>query len=277
MKLGKFELTVVRDGTFWLDGGAMFGVVPKILWNKLCPSDEVNRIKLALNCLLVRTPETTILIDTGIGTGLKERLREIYRVKKDKGLIEELATIGVVPEDVDFVINTHLHFDHCGGNTILKEGKAVPAFPRARYVIQEEEWYDATHPNERTKASYLADNFVPLESSGQLMRVDGKHEVTSGVSVFVTNGHTRGHQSVMIESEGKTALYLGDFIPTTSHIKLPYVMGYDLYPLALIDTKKGLLHRAVEEHWLLVFEHDPKISWAYLLEDNGQQVLKPVA
>lgn len=274
--LGKFKLLIVSDGKFWLDGGAMFGVVPKILWNKLNPADEMNRIELGLNCLLIQTPENNILVDTGIGEKIDEKFREMFRVERDSNLIESLNKIGLKPEDIDFVINTHLHFDHCGGNTIEKNDKPAPTFPKAKYIIQKQEWHDATHPNERTKASYLKENFVPLEEAGQLILVEGDHEILPGVKVINTNGHTRGHQSVLIESKGKKAIYFGDLIPTTSHIKIPYIMGYDLYPLDIIEKKKEILNRAIKENWLLIFEHDPKIVFAYLVEENGKQTLKPI-
>jgi glyoxylase-like metal-dependent hydrolase (beta-lactamase superfamily II) len=276
VKLGQFELSIVSDGKFWLDGGTMFGVVPKVMWDKLNPADDLNRIELGLNCLLIQTPDNKILVDTGIGEKLKERFKDIYRVERDFSLIEVLHRRGIEPEDIDKVISTHLHFDHCGGNTVKKGGKSVPTFPNAQYIIQRQEWYDATHPNERTKASYLKENFVPLEENAQLLLVDGEQEVSKGVKVIVTNGHTQGHQSVLIESDGIKAIYFGDLIPTTSHIKIPYVMGYDLYPLDIIKKKKDILQTALNEHWLLIFEHDPKTTFAYLIEKDGKQILEPI-
>ena len=276
MNFGKFKFSKVSDGKFWLDGGAMFGVVPKPLWNKLNPADKLNRIELGLNCLLIQTPQKNILIDTGVGQKLNEKFKEIYRVEKNTNLIDSLQKIGLKPENIDFVIDTHLHFDHCGGNTIKKDGKFVPTFPKAKYVIQKQEWLDATNPNERTKASYLKENFIPIEEAGQLILVDGDTEILPGIRVIVTNGHTQGHQSVLIESEGKHAIYLGDLIPTTSHVKIPYIMGYDLYPLDIIEKKKEILNRAIKENWLLIFEHDPKIMFAYLVEENGKPTLKPI-
>jgi len=308
MQFGKFKFSILYDGTFWLDGGAMFGVVPKILWNKLNPADELNRIKLSLNCLLVQTPNNNILIDTGLGEKVDEKFKEMYRLERNTTLIESLKKIGLKPEDIDFVINTHLHFDHCGGNTISPsplplpqasrlalrpetqyrgktqcrerasgkgERKFVPTFPKAKYVIQKKEWLEATNPNERTKASYLKENFMPIKEADQLMLVDGDHEIMPGIKAINTSGHTQGHQSVLIESEGKTAIYFGDLIPTASHIKIPYIMGYDLYPLDSIEKKKEILNRALKENWLLIFEHDPKVIFAYLIEENGRPILKP--
>lgn len=289
MQFGKFEFSIVSDGTFWLDGGAMFGIVPKVLWNKTNPADELNRIELKLNCLLIQTPEKNVLIDTGVGEKLDDRFREIYRVERNFGLITSLEKNGLKPEDIDFVINTHLHFDHCGGNTIAsppfppqqvgrdkERGRFIPTFPNAKYIIQKQEWHDATQSNERTKASYLKENFIPIEDAGQLVLVDGEYEVSLGIKVIATNGHTQGHQSVLIESEGKKAIYLGDLIPTTSHVKIPYIMGYDLYPLDVMEKKEEVLRQTIEEKWLLIFEHDPKIPFAYLIEENGKQILKPI-
>jgi glyoxylase-like metal-dependent hydrolase (beta-lactamase superfamily II) len=271
-----FKLSIVSGGTFWLDGGAMFGIVPKVLWNRLNPADEFNRIELSLNCLLIKTPTENILVDTGVGENLSDKFKELYRVERDFGLIKALEKIDVKPGDINFVINTHLHFDHCGGNTIKRAEKFLPTFPRAKYIIQKQEWLDATNPNERTKASYLKENFIPIEEAGQLLLVDDEHEVTTGIRVMVTNGHTRGHQSVVIESDGKKAFYCGDLIPTTSHIKIPYIMGYDLFPLEIMERKKEIIKKALQEHWLLIFEHDPKIPFAHLIEKNGKQVLEPI-
>ncbi|MGB3339951.1 MAG: MBL fold metallo-hydrolase [bacterium] len=276
VKLGKFELTIISDGKFWLDGGAMFGVVPKVIWNRINPADDFNRIELGLNCLLIKTPDNLILIDTGIGEKLKDRFRDIYRVEREYGLVQALHEHGIEPEDIDKVINTHLHFDHCGGNTFKQNNTATPTFPNARYIIQKQEWYDATHPNERTKASYLKENFLPLQEKNQLFLVDGDQEIIEGVKVAVTNGHTKGHQSVVIESQEKKAIYFGDFIPTASHLKLPYIMSYDLYPLELIERKKDILQIALREHWLLIFEHDPEVMFAYVIEENGKTVLQPL-
>jgi len=276
MKLGKFEISIISDGLFWLDGGAMFGVVPKVLWNKLTPADELNRIKLALNCLLIKTPDKKIIVDTGIGDKLKDRFKEMYRIEREQGLLGALKNFGIRPEEIDFVINTHLHFDHCGGNTYKKDGDIVPTFPAAVYIIQKQEWDDALHPNERTRASYLSENFLPIEKTGQLKLVEGDYEVVPGIKAISTSGHTKGHQSVFIESEDKKAIYFGDLIPTASHIKIPYVMGYDLFPLEVIENKKRLLQKAEQEGWLLIFEHDPKKTFGYLEQKDGRPVFKPL-
>ncbi|MCK4251737.1 MBL fold metallo-hydrolase [candidate division WOR-3 bacterium] len=276
VKLGQFELSIISDGRFWLDGGTMFGVVPKVMWNKLIPVDELNRVELSLNCLLIETPEGNVLIDTGIGDKLKDRFKEIYKMDRDITFVESLNRMGFKPENIDFVINTHLHFDHCGGNTIKKDGKLIPTFPNAKYIVQKQEWSDATDSNERTKASYLKENFMPVKESGQLMLVDGNYEVLPGIKMIMTNGHTKGHQSVLIESKGEKAIYLGDLIPTASHIKIPYIAAYDLFPLAVVEKKKEILEQAIKEKWLLIFEHDPDVVFAYVIEESGKAVLQPL-
>jgi len=245
-----------------------------VLWNKLNPADALNRIKLGLNCLLIQTPGKKVLVDTGVGKKLDVKFKEIYKVERDTSLIESLGKLGVQPEDIDFVINTHLHFDHCGGNTIEQDGHYIPTFPHAQYVIQRQEWHDATNTNERTKASYVRENFLPVEASGQLLLVDGDNELLPGISVVVTNGHTRGHQSVIIESMDNKAIYFGDLIPTSSHVKIPYIMGYDLFPINVVEKKREILSRATKERWLLIFEHDPENPFGYLIEMEGKQVLK---
>jgi len=270
MRLGGFDISLLSDGTFWLDGGAMFGVVPKAIWDKLNPADEENRIELGLNCLLIQTYDKNILIDTGLGDKFDEKFKERFKVNKAKELNISLKEVGLTPEDIDMVINTHLHFDHAGGNTRLEMGNPTPSFPRAKYVIQRGEWEDAINPNERTRASYLKDNLIPIQETGLLELIDGDTELLPGVRTIVTGGHTPNHQIVLLESEGKKALYLGDLVPTTSHIKTPYVMGYDLYPLDTMREKKEVLSRALDEHWLLIFEHDPKIGMGYLSQEGDK-------
>jgi len=268
MKLGRFDLCLVTDGRFRLDGGAMFGVVPKVLWEKCCPADERNRIQLGLNCLLVRAHGKNILVDTGLGGKEDAKTHEIFAVDRTPPLQESLQAQGLAAEDVHLVINTHLHFDHAGGNTFRdEEGRAVSTFPRAKYFVQRGEYEDAVRANERTRASYRRENFAPIAHVNQWEFLDGDTELLPGVSVIVTNGHTRCHQAVKIESEGQVALYLGDLIPTISHLPLPYVMGYDLYPLQTLEAKRWVLDRAFEEHWLLIFEHDPKVQMGYVKKD----------
>jgi len=277
MKLGKFEIYSLSDGFFRLDGGAMFGIIPRPLWEKENPPDEKNRILLGLRPLLIKTDKENILIDTGIGDKEDTKFRFIYGINKRLTLLGSLSSLGLQPEDIDIVINTHLHFDHAGGNTGKSSGgKLSPTFPRARYVVQKGELEDALHPNERTRASYLPWNFEPLMETRQLKTIEGEVDVAPGVRAMVTGGHTRCHQLVRIESEGEVAIFLGDFIPTLSHLKSPFIMGYDLYPLETLENKKRFLPQACRQEWLLVFEHDPLVPWGYLTENEGEFLLRPV-
>ncbi len=272
--LGDFKLYLLSDGIFGLDGGAMFGVVPKVLWQKSIAPDNSNRIKLGLNCLLVVTPKYKLLVDTGIGEKLDPKFKGIYAVSKSTDLLKSLKTLGIAPDEIDVVINTHLHFDHVGGNTRESTGELACTFPKAKYVIQRGEWEDAINPNDRTKGSYLEENFLPVEKSGQLELIDGPCEIVKGVSTYVTGGHTPHHQSVFVESDDRVAFYLGDLIPTSHHLRIPWVMGYDLYPLDTIRMKKKLLDRALNEKWLLIFEHDPEVGMCYLGRDGDKLIAR---
>lgn len=277
MKLAKFKIYPIYDGFFALDGGAMFGVVPKVFWEKTNPSDERNRISLALRTVLVETEKEKVLIDTGIGDKFSPKFKEIYRVDKTYNIDESLNSVGVKPEEIDIVINTHLHFDHCGGNTrIDKSGQVAPRFTKAKYFIQKDEWDYALKPDTRSKASYIEDNYVPLEKYGNLNIINGDFVITQGIEVIKTAGHTPGHQIVKIKSNGKTAVYWGDLIPTTTHLNVPYVMGYDLFPLTTMEWKEKLLHNATDEKWLMMFEHDPKHSFGYLKLEQNKWVCVPV-
>ncbi len=278
MRFGNLELISLSDGIMRLDGGAMFGVVPRVFWEKTNPADELNRIVIGVNPLLIKAEGCNILVDTGNGDKFSEKLLKIYGIEREPTLLKSLSDAGLRPEDIDIVINTHLHFDHCGGNTVVNcNGRHESAFPRAGYIVQKSEWEDATNLNELTRASYLPENFIPLMEAGLVELVDGDKEVYPGVTVVHTPGHNRGHQSVMIESEGKTAFYLGDMIPTAAHIPLPYVMGYDFYPLELLEVKRKVLREALESRWLLIFEHDPKVRMGYLREGNGKVTLEEVS
>ncbi len=262
VKIGQFEAFPLSDGRFRLDGGAMFGVVPKRLWNRHDPADEENRIALNLGVLLIRTPGgRNVLVDAGLSSKFDRHRKflDVYAVERPRTLREELASLGILPRDIRLVVNTHLHFDHAGGDTELGEdGLPVPAFPAARYLIQKEEWEDATHPHERNKASYMDENYSVLEDRGLLDLVSGEYEIEPGLSVIRSGGHTRGHQVLKISSEGETAVFLGDLIPTGSHLPLPYIMGYDLFPLGTLEAKRALLKQALAEDWTLIFQHDVK-------------------
>src|SRR3990172_886200 len=278
MRFGDIELFSLSDGIMRLDGGAMFGVVPRVFWEKTNPADELNRIAIGVNPLLLKADGVNILVDTGNGDKFSEKLLKIYGIEREPTLLKSLSDADLRPEDIEIVINTHLHFDHCGGNTLVDaSGKLMPTFPNARYIVQKMEWEDATRPNELTKASYLPENFIPLMQAGRIELVDGDMEVYPGVTVVHTPGHNRGHQSVKIESDGKTAFYLGDMIPTAAHVPLPYIMGYDLYPLELLEVKRRILREALEGRWLMIFEHDPKVRMGYLREGNGKLTVEEVS
>jgi glyoxylase-like metal-dependent hydrolase (beta-lactamase superfamily II) len=257
-RVGDIRIRVLSDGLFRLDGGAMFGVVPRVLWEKRTPPDPSNRILMGLNPLLIETAGEKILVDTGVGDKFDGKFREMFAIQHRPSLRESLREAGVSPDEITMVVNTHLHFDHAGGNTRRDgSGRLVPAFPSAVYVVQEGEWQDALRPNERNRRSYLEDDFVPLEREGVLRRVRGEVELAEGVRVLPTPGHTRHHQCVLIASGGETAFYAGDLVPMSLHVPYPYIMGYDLFPVETLRQKKEILPRAHREGWLLVFEHDP--------------------
>jgi glyoxylase-like metal-dependent hydrolase (beta-lactamase superfamily II) len=268
MKLGSFDIEVISDGTFALDGGAMFSVVPRVLWERFFRPDDLNRIRLGLNALLVRTGRENILVDTGIGHKWDPRSRDRYSITHETDILSELRARGLGPEDIDIVINTHLHFDHAGTNTIERDGEIVPTFPRARYVVQRGELEHARSPHERDRASYRPDDFEPVARAGQIEQVDGDSEVVPGVRVLKLSGHNRDLQCVRIDSEGETAFVFADLLPTTAHIAPAWVMSYDLYPVETLEQKKRLIPQAVRERWVCVFEHDPHIPLARLIEQN---------
>jgi glyoxylase-like metal-dependent hydrolase (beta-lactamase superfamily II) len=271
--LGDIHVHVLSDGGFALDGGAMFGVVPRVVWERTDPPDEKNRVRLALNVALIESGGKRVLVDTGVGDKWGEREREIYRIDRSSSLLAGLASLGVRPEDIDIVINTHLHFDHAGGNTRAIEGRVVPTFPRARYVVQLGEWEDATRPHERSRASYLDENYVPLAEARQLHTVQGEVEVAPGVRVVPVGGHTAYHQMVVVESEGQTLAIPTDLVPTASHLPLPFIMGYDLFPVGTLEAKRRILGRAFEERWRLLFYHDPRVQVATIRKQRERYVL----
>lgn len=277
VRLGRLELFLLSDGTYHADGGGPFGLVPRALWSPLYPPDEDNRIPMALNCLLVRGPGYTLLVDTGLGDKLGERQRQNFGLERQRGLLQELADLGLAPEEVDVVINTHLHADHCGGNTRLQGGKPVPAFPRARYLLQRRELADASFPDERTRATYFAENFEPLAEAGQVELLSGDTQVTAEVRTLLTRGHTRAHQSVVLQSEGHTAVFLADVAFLTVHLeRLAWVSAYDLEPQETMETKRSLRERLLEWEALLFFEHEVRTPAGRLRRAGERWQVEPV-
>lgn len=266
MKFGKIDLHIVSDGIYWEDGGGLFGLVPKTLWAKVAEPDEQNRLAFDMRSLVIVTAEKCILVDTGYGDKLSEKQRGFIKLKGERRLLTDLERLGIGPSDVNLVINTHLHGDHCGGNTRYNQtGELVATFPQATYCVQRLELADASFPNERTRATYLQDNFAPLEDAGQLRSLWGDTRLTDEVRVVVTPGHTRAHQCVVIESEGKQALFLGDMASWPIHMeRLSWVPAYDVEPLVSIETKRRLACWAIENHVLLIFEHHTEIQAGYL-------------
>jgi glyoxylase-like metal-dependent hydrolase (beta-lactamase superfamily II) len=261
VKFGKFEIFSIVENSFKIDGGAMFGVVPKIIWERLVPSDEFNRVKLDLNLLLVKTDKENILIDAGIGDALSEKQKKIYGIEKPSNIEKSLSELNLIPEQIDLVILTHLHADHAGGVVKLDEsGKKACRFPNARHVVQIREWDDAMSPDERTSATYLTENLKLLEESNLLELVDGEDEVAEGIKITPTGGHTPGHQVVLIEDGENKILWSGDIIPTASHLKIPYVASVDLFPLETMAQKRKFLDICINDGWLLAFDHDVNIK-----------------
>lgn len=277
VQLGEFQLDIVSDGTFYLDGGAMFGVVPRVVWERVMPPDDKHRIRLGTNTLLVRTPHETILIDTGIGEKWSPKHLEMYGIHHETTVPKSLAALGLSVDDITLVIDTHLHFDHAGGNTFVDaDGMLKPTFPKARYVVQRQEYLHACSPHERDRASYMPENWEPLVATGQLEFSDGEQEISPGITVIPIRGHNDFTQCVRIESAGKIAFYWADTIPTTAHIPFAWVMGYDLYPVELLEHKKRLIPQAAREGWLNVFEHDQDTPMAYIVEEKGKYRAKAI-
>ena len=277
MKLGRFEIHSVSDGFFRLDGGAMFGVVPRAIWEKTNPPDDKNRILLGINPLLIITEKRKILVDTGIGNKDDAKFCSLYAVDRKPTMEESLAKLNLSVNDINIVVSTHLHWDHAGGNTTQgTDGKTRPAFPNAKYIIQRGEWEEATTPNERTRGSYHQEDFLPLKQAGQLELIAGDTPVEDGIDIITIPGHNRHFQTVLISSNNQKAIFLGDLIPTASHLLYPYIMGYDLFPLETLKAKKELLQRAAEEDWLLIFEHDPKIKMGHIEMQSDKPVLKEI-
>jgi glyoxylase-like metal-dependent hydrolase (beta-lactamase superfamily II) len=276
LHFGDIEVRYLDGGRFGLDGGAMFGVVPKVLWEKKSPPDEKNRIRMRANSLLVRAHGKNILIETGNGTKLDPKQRAIYGVQDGDPLMDSLARTGVNPDQIDLVVNTHLHFDHAGGNTRVANNRVLPAFRHARYVVQRGELEHAMNPSERDRASYFPDNFAPISGEGLWDLVEGDTAILPGISVARIPGHNADLQAVIISSGGKTLAFVADLLPTRHHIPLPWIMAYDLYPLQTLETKRQWIPRLLNEGWVVVFGHDPDIAAATLHERDGKIEIEPV-
>jgi len=269
ISLGDFELTALSDGIHYLDGGAYFSVVPKTLWSKKLQPDENNRVPSGLNSVLIRTGDKNILIETGIGNKLPQKMAQIYGMPAK--LLDSLHAVGLGPEDIDVVINSHLHFDHCGWNTIRENGSVKPTFPNAKYYAQEGEWQHA-HEDQRDSVSFFTENYDPLVQSGQMQLLRGSAEILPGISVEVYPGHTRDMQGIYLRSAGKTACYISDLIPTSNHLDLYWLMSFDLYPVQSVESRKRFYSRAIPEKWLVMFTHDHETPWAYLEKDERGKI-----
>ncbi len=274
MKIGKYSVHIIDSGYFGLDGGAMFGIVPKPLWERTNPADDMNRIKLATRNLLLVSDSKKILVDTGMGSKWNDKNKEIYAVDQESTSLESsLAGLNLKPDDITDVILTHLHFDHTGGSTVNNNGKLEPAFPHATYYVQRENYQWAVDPSERDRGSYIKDNFVPLKEAGVLMQIEGEKPFDDEIDFIIVNGHTFGQQLLKLSDSSNTFLYCCDLFPTTAHLPLPYVMGYDLQPLVTVDEKKRILKQALDEEWKLFFEHDPDTAYATIKStDKGIRI-----
>jgi len=274
--LGDLELVTLSDGFFALDGGAMFGVVPRPLWEQQLPADDHHRIPLAMRPLLIRG-EKTVLIDAGCGDKMSARSAAMYGLARTYHLDHALADVGIGTDDIDIVVASHLHFDHVGGfTTRTADGRVVPRFPRARYIAHRDEWEDATHPHERSRASYLQEDFVPLLEAGVLTLVGDGAEIMPGVTYRRSGGHTMHHQVVMITSGYRSAVFAADVWPTSVHVRDPWIMAYDLYPMDTLQFKRAFAREAIEREYLVFFEHDPALAAGFIRERDGRRMVERV-
>ena len=270
ISLGDFELIHLSDGIHHLDGGAYFSVVPKTLWSRKLKPDDNNRVPSGLNSVLIRTGDKNILIETGIGNKIPEKMAQIYGMPAK--LLDSLHAAGVAPEDIDIVINSHLHFDHCGWNTVRRNDTIAPTFPNAKYFAQQGEWEHA-HEDQRDSVSFFTENYDPLVESGQMQLLRGAAEIVPGISVEVFPGHTRDMQAIFVRSGGKTACYISDLIPTSNHLDLYWLMSFDLYPVQSVESRKRFYSRAIPEKWLVMFTHDHESPWTHLGKDERGKVV----
>ncbi|MDF3053400.1 MAG: hypothetical protein K0S19_1505 [Geminicoccaceae bacterium] len=287
-QVGGLRCHTLEGGLQRLDGGAMFGVVPRTLWQTRIEPDQRHRIQLAMRCLLVEHGDGLVLIDTALGNKEDAKFLDIYGIDNQglegaTQLEDALASAGFLPRDVKWVINTHLHFDHAGGNTTMDPDlendprrHVRPTFPNATYVVQQGELEFARHTNERTRASYLPHNFEPIAAAHRWKLLNGDSEVLPGISVRLTPGHVPFHQAVLLQDRGESALFVGDLFPTTAHLPLPWIMGYDLEPLRTLESKRAILDQAVAGGWRLVFEHDPRVAVGTPVREGKAVVLQQV-
>jgi len=275
--LHNLEFHILSDGVFWFDGGGAFGLVPRVVWEQLLPPDSKNRVPLALNCLLLKSQGKNILVDTGYGFKLSPQMEHFTGLERPNGgLLADLARHGLAPADIDIVINTHLHADHCGGNTHLENDTPVPTFPNATYLVQRLEWADAIAPNERTRATYLPENYRPLADSGQLKLISGDTVITNQVRTVIMRGHTRAHQVVILEDGGQTAVFMADMSTLHYHLqRLAWVTAYDVEPLESIETKRNWQPWLVQREALLIFQHDTQITTGRLRPGEKQYKVEP--
>jgi len=278
MQFGDYRVEIVPDTEFRLDGGAMFGVVPRALWSKVCPPDEDNRITMNMNCVFIDTGSEKILIETGIGVKWPAKQTSLYAIERERPLGETLRMrTGVTPDEITIVINTHLHFDHAGGNTTLNHtGTAVPSFSNARYFVSRAEIEHAESPSERDRASYLPDNWRPLRETGQLEAKDADYEVIPGLRMETYAGHNRSMQCWRLDAGGKTLFGFSDLVPMRAHVSSAWIMGYDLYPVETLEAKKKLLPRAARENWLCLFYHEPDEPLCRIVEEGGKLTSVPI-
>ncbi len=273
MKIGKYEIKIVLSGFFGLDGGAMFGIIPKPLWEKTNPADSSNKVTLATRNLLLQSDRKNILIDTGMGNKWSEKEKSIYSVEENISLESALKNHNLKKEDITDVILTHLHFDHTGGSTEIENDKLIPAFPNAKYFVQKQNFEWAKNPSDRDKGSYIKQNFIPLFENSVLNLIDGETYFDDEIEFLIINGHTFGQQMIKISDSKNTLLYCADLLPFVSHIPLPYIMGYDLQPMVTLNEKKKFLQLALEENWKIIFEHDPEVAMVTLKStDKGIRV-----
>ncbi|MBX9570195.1 MAG: MBL fold metallo-hydrolase [Candidatus Obscuribacterales bacterium] len=277
MKFGDFEISIIRESTFKLDGGAMFGVVPKALWANVASADAANRVELSCNLLFIQTPNGNVLIETGMGPRWSEKERARYDLKTLIDHNNVLESIGLSNTDVSAVVLSHLHFDHVGGACVDRDGKLSPTFPKAKYYTQKGELEFAYKANARAQASYREADFKTLLDNNMLIALEGDHEILPGIKVHVSGGHTSHHQIITFESNGNHGVYFGDIIPTQSHLPPPWVMGYDHYPLETCDIKSRWLATAANKNWLVVFDHEPGVPWGHVQAERSKFIWKPFA